>query len=184
MISSSARSSPFVSTISASLSLAGVTGRCQRSADGRAERLTVPERLDHVLRSVAIAVVQQPDATVVADSEEFAVGAVAEVVHVVDLDGQFARAEPWQEHLHGRRIGNRHQGCRAFTHRRAGETVGQSAVFRIEVMLDRLSLGFRQGTIKGEHLRKVSVEETLHMWAVRSVRITSCSKSEIIEPKD
>src|SRR5256886_17220638 len=52
---------------------ARVAGRRQRCANRRAQGLLLPERLDLVLQSVAVAVAQQPEAALVTDPARFAV---------------------------------------------------------------------------------------------------------------
>ena len=113
-----------------------VAGRRERRADRRAKRLLVPERLDLVLDPVAIAVAQQPDATVVTDRDQLAVGAIADIVDVIDVHRQCPRLKTGEEDLDRRWVGNGHQRHGPFACGRTADAVKQRAVFGVEITLD------------------------------------------------
>ena len=158
-----------------------VAERRQRRANRRAQGLLFPERLDLVLQAVAVGVAEQPDASVVTDRDEFAVGATTDVVDVVQLHRQFARAEPWKMHLHRRRVGHGHEWQLPLARRGGVQPVEQRAILCVEITIDGGAITFGQHPVEDEHFSEVTGEEVLRVRTVRRVRIMPGAESEFVQ---
>ena len=144
----------------------------------------VPEPGGRLFKTVPISITQQPDIAVVPQSVELSVASISNVVHVLQIDGQFVDRESRDKHLDWRWVGHSHKRfCVGSPSdiQRLRQPGAKVRMFSREVIADLSSFCVGQHTVVNDYLSQISVEKaTNNVRLIRFIGVEPRSDRDVV----
>ncbi len=153
---------------------------CDADGDGHAA-LVVPPELGFILQSVAVSVAQKINISVVSDGDELAVGAVADVVDVGQVERKLAHRKAGDEHLNRRGIVDGLKNLSGDLI--AAERLRRAFMLFLKIRFDAGEFICAENAIENQKLGDIAVEKSADVGRDGVVGETSGAQDELIGPK-